>query len=189
MSTPTKTLLIIAGVIVVSGGTLAGLELTNTTHIFHSQTSLSKNTKSPLPATTKPTTPDQNQANNPTSQPGQTTPPPSSDQKPPTAAAPSKKLIAPNGTFVNESSGSMNEQMGSTCTTNANVYCQISFTNGTITKSLPKKLTDPTGNVVWSWTPAQVGLTTGTWHMQMTASYNGATKTTNGDPLTFEVKP
>lgn len=97
----------------------------------------------------------------------------------------SRTLLAPWGTFANTYSANINTQMGSTCNTSPGATCQIIFTNGSISKALDTETTDAGGAVYWSWTPQEIGLTPGTWHILAKATLGSQIKTTNNDPLTL----
>lgn len=99
----------------------------------------------------------------------------------------SEPLTAPWGTFVNEYNVKSTDQMGSTCNTTPGATCNIAFFNGTITKSLTTETTDVGGAAYWSWTPAQIGLMPGTWHILVTATLGSQSKVTNNDPLVLTV--
>ena len=97
-------------------------------------------------------------------------------------------LVAPSGTFANTYKAQTGDQMTSTCNTTPGATCQIIFTNGSITKSLPVRTTDKGGAAYWAWKPSSdIGLTPGTWHIKATAVLGSETKTTNNDPLTLEI--
>lgn len=102
-------------------------------------------------------------------------------------------LAAPEGSFVNNHGSSSNpvvasSQEESTCTTTPGATCQITFTQGSLTKSLPAQQTSTSttkdaaaGSTVWFWTPQQVGLTTGQWQITATASLQGKTQSTQDE--------
>lgn len=95
--------------------------------------------------------------------------------------------IAPWGTFANVYNATPDEQMGSTCNTTPGATCQILFTNGTVSKSLPLKTTDSGGAAYWSWTPYGIGLTQGIWHIKAVATKDNQSTVTNNDPLTLNI--
>jgi hypothetical protein len=76
-------------------------------------------------------------------------------------------IIKPSGEFVsNHIPGQNNtpQEEYSNCLTNPGATCVISFTNGSITKSLSSEVADSTGTATWqTWTPASLGLTIGSW--------------------------
>lgn len=101
-------------------------------------------------------------------------------------------LTAPTGTFVsnhrpNLSGSPAPNQVQSTCTTTPGATCQIIFTNGAQTKSLPAQTTDKGGSSYWSWTLQDIGLTEGSWEVTAKAVLGSQTKTTV-DSLKMEVK-
>ena len=106
---------------------------------------------------------------------------------PPSSATNQAHLIAPWGSFANVYNATMGEQMGSTCNTAPGATCQIFFSNGSATQSLPIKTADNGGGAYWSWTPSQIGLSPGIWHIKATATLGSQTSTTNNDPLTLKV--
>jgi hypothetical protein len=80
-------------------------------------------------------------------------------------------LMAPSGTFSNVYQNvGLDDLMSSTCNTSPGATCQIFFTNGSTTRSLPKKLADQSGAVYWSWKPSDsnVNLYNGSWHINAT---------------------
>ena len=96
-------------------------------------------------------------------------------------------LTAPWGTFANTYTAASNDQMQSTCNTTPGASCEIIFTNGVITKTLGAQTADAGGAVYWAWTPRQIGLTPGTWHLTAKAVLGSQTKTVSNDPLTLEI--
>lgn len=118
------------------------------------------------------------------------------DTKNPPSTAPvdtSTKPVAPTGTFVSNHSPSLSGDtspsiLNSTCTTTPGVSCQISFTNGSTTLSLPAKTTDGAGNASWDWNINDIGLSEGTWEVTATAK-NGNQTAAATDPLLLRVKP
>ena len=91
-------------------------------------------------------------------------------------------LVAPYGSFVSNHFPNLSESpapssLTSVCNTSAGATCQITFTNGSTTKSLPAQSTNSSGYTYWSWNIQDIGLTVGTWKIQATSSYKGQTKT------------
>ena len=173
-------LLALAAVVAV----LAMLELTNTTYLLHSAKS------KPVAVTGGAFTKGADITSKPqTSMPAINTvqPTTSTTTKNPGTDSSTADLLTPWGTFANTYKARVNDQMGSTCNTTSGATCQIIFTNGSLTASLPTENTDAGGAVYWSWTPSQIGLTPGTWHMTMKAVLGSQTKTTSNDPLTLQV--
>jgi hypothetical protein len=104
-------------------------------------------------------------------------------------------LIAPTGNYVsnhglNGSSVTYNSQESSSCSTTPGATCQITFTqNGAQPKQLPAEQTDEGGITYWNnWTPASIGLTSGSWQIEAIATLNGQTKTAT-DALDLVVSP
>lgn len=180
MSKVKKPAIILAAVLLIGAGTIAVLELTNTTHWLHAKTTVADK-PTPKPRGIQP----QSTAVTPSPSPA------TSDDnsiKVHGTTSPSKDLLAPQGTFANVYEATMDEQMSSTCTSNAGVYCKIVFIKDGVSKSLPDHLTDTSGSTAWAWKPRDIGLSPGIWHIKAVASYNGQTKTTNNDPLTLKIK-
>lgn len=180
-------------VIVLAVIAVAALELTNTTHIFHSQPSnkvvATENHSSKI--SSQPASPAEQMKSGSTDK--AVSMPPTNEGKYPTAppATSSKNLQAPSvsSTFASQYSNvDIDQELASTCLTNSGVDCYITFTNGSISKSLPKKTTDAGGSASWAWTPKSVGLTPGTWTIKATSTYNGQSKSTSADPLKLEIK-
>lgn len=94
-----------------------------------------------------------------------------------------RTLTAPSGTFVNLYSASADTQMNSICSTTIGATCQIIFTKGSLSLALPAKTTDNNGVTTWGWTPQQIGLTSGKWHITAKAILASQTKTTDNGPL------
>ena len=166
-------------VLLLASVVMAVLELTNTTHFFHAQK------PKPVGTTGGPNTKGGGITQQPSPQPGTgkvVTPSPS-----PTPSPSSAPLIAPWGTFANIYNAKPTDQMESTCNTTSGATCQLIFTNGGTTKYLNAEVADSGGAVYWSWKPADVGLTPGTWHLTFKAVLGSQTKTTSNDPLTLTI--
>jgi hypothetical protein len=90
-------------------------------------------------------------------------------------------LVAPSGTFVSAHKNvPVSAALSSVCNTTVGAQCTIVFTSDAVKKSLVAQATDRGGATYWSsWTPASVGLTPGTWHVQAIASLDGQTKTSD----------
>lgn len=102
----------------------------------------------------------------------------------------SDTLISPTGTFANIYKGvSLSDLMQSTCNTSPGATCQIIFTRGSVTKSLPMQAADAGGAVYWSWRPgdSNVGLSPGTWHIMAKSSLGSQIKTTDNGSLELEI--
>jgi hypothetical protein len=75
----------------------------------------------------------------------------------------------------------------STCTTTPGAECKITFTKGTVVKSLPAQNTDENGNTIWSnWNLQSVGLTAGSWQVAAVA-FNGSKTASATDATTLVV--
>jgi hypothetical protein len=115
----------------------------------------------------------------------------SCDKTPAASNSATSPLIAPTGTFANVYQARLSDQMGSTCNTTPGASCQIIFTLGGTTKSLPKKTADSGGAVYWSWHPndSNVGLAVGTWHVSAVATLGSQSKTTDNGSLELTIRP
>lgn len=92
------------------------------------------------------------------------------------------QLIKPTGNFVSDHHPNLSgspapNTMTSVCTTTPGATCQISFINGTITKTLPDQTTDAGGSAYWNWKLQDLGLTAGSWQIKTTATLNGQSQT------------
>ena len=90
----------------------------------------------------------------------------------------SASLVAPTGNFVsnhhpNLSGSPAPNSMTSVCNTSPGASCQVSFTNGSTTKSLPTQVTDAGGATYWYWKLQDIGLTAGSWKISATSSMGG----------------
>jgi hypothetical protein len=162
-----------AGLIFVSlVALLLLLEVTNTTHIFHKQ-------KAETSAISAAGTLDKGMASSST--------PSSQSQNQTTGTTPPK---APYGNFVSNHSPGKNgsptyEQ--SACNTTPGANCTITFSKDSISKSLAIKIVDSNGSAIWSWTPNQIGLSSGSWKITATATLNGQSASTD-DQIPLEVQ-
>jgi hypothetical protein len=107
-------------------------------------------------------------------------------------------LSAPTGTFVSNH-GSADQPVdpttgeASNCITTPGASCSIQFTQNGVSKSLSAAAAsdsakdDQNGTATWSWTPANVGLTSGSWTVTAIATLNGQTKSTQ-DPTLLTVQ-
>lgn len=183
---------LMAGIgLLVIGGVIAILELTNNIHLFHDAprpVTASADTKGePLPDSTQTAVPPQNT----TEQTGGGT-----NEKIPgeggTSASSGAAPIDPtNSNFVNNHHPSLSKSatMASSCTTTPGATCVISFTNGsTAPKSLAAQTTDRGGSAYWDWKLQDIGLTPGSWRITATATLNGQSKTAT-DAINLEVTP
>lgn len=100
-------------------------------------------------------------------------------------------LVAPFGNFVSNHSPNLSgspdpNSMTSVCNTSPGASCQITFTKGSTTKSLPKQVTDAGGTTYWFWKLQDIGLTTGSW--TVTATSNSGDKSLSAkDPSNLVV--
>lgn len=94
----------------------------------------------------------------------------------------SATLVAPTGTFVsNHNPGQNGSPLTevSVCNSTPGATCQILFTSGNSTTSLPAQVTDRSGSTYWNnWTPAGIGLTPGSWQVKATATLGSQTLST-----------
>lgn len=164
--------------LLAAAGTIAGLELSNTTHWFHSQPIATVALNNGKTAKANPNVP--SSQNKPSSATGPTAPNSpkgtsnSTSQNQPIQIDPGVQPQQPIGQFVSDHNpSSTNENEVSTCTTTPGATCQIVFTSGSLTKTLTPQTTGGQGSTTWSWTPAQLGLTSGSWKITVTAS-NGS---------------
>lgn len=168
----------------ILGIVLIILELTNVTHFFHTQKTPVTSGSGSAATKGEPESPPStsNNPSMPTTQPG--------DNKSNTSGNQTTTLAAPIGTYASnhQPSLSANQIETSTCTTTPGATCQIIFTNGSTTKSLAAQTTDRGGSTYWNWRPKDLGLTTGTWRIQATASLHGQTQTSS-DAINLEVTP
>jgi cytoskeletal protein RodZ len=97
-------------------------------------------------------------------------------------------LIQPTGNFVsNHKNVPASTSLSSVCNTTAGATCQIVFSSGSMTYSLPIQTADLGGTAYWSsWTPASIGLSPGTWQITAVATLAGNTKS-SPDALGLEV--
>jgi hypothetical protein len=108
---------------------------------------------------------------------------------------PAIHLETPTGNFVSNhrpslsANATMNEEQ-SVCNTTPGATCQIKFTKGNITKTLPLQITDRGGATYWSWKiqDKDIGLSTGSWQIQAVATLGNQTQTAS-DSLNLEVTP
>jgi hypothetical protein len=158
------------------------LELTNTTHILHK--SSSETTKSP----NRNTTGEGSATKTPqgTTTPANTTTE-SNDTKQTSAQA--STLLDPTGNFVSAHKNvPKSASLSSVCNTTSGAECKIVFTNGSISKSLDPQTTDSNGSSFWnSWSPEDIGLTSGSWQVQAVATLNGQSKTST-DAMKLEIQ-
>jgi hypothetical protein len=140
---------------------LAGLELTNTTHLLHKDSSLA----------TRPTSPHRTANSNTKGEPepgkGTGSPSGNGDKQPGQADGP---LVEPSGVFVSNHHPNLSghpapNTLQSVCVTTPGATCTIVFTKDGVTKQLPNQIADPGGATYWTWKLQDLGLTTGSWHI------------------------
>jgi hypothetical protein len=180
-------LLVVFTILALLAVVVTALELTDTTHLFHTRKP-SYNSPTASPAT-KGIPEDEagsaSQANTDSANPSTQ----NDDAKHPTSETPSSApLIAPNGNFVNRHDPSGNEQMESICNTTPGATCQITFIKGSATKSLPAQTADRGGATYWAWKIKDTGLTPGIWKITVTAT-QGSEKKAVTDTTDLEVAP
>src|SRR6266511_1994398 len=177
-----KLLIIIGAAIVGLAALLAILEFTNTTHFFHAAPAKDFETQANKPGRTvnsdtkgEATLPNAKKNDNGADQ---TAPLPEDNKQNTTTPGVSGELLTPtNSTFVsNHRPQSGSDSLQSVCNTSAGATCQMIFTNGGTTKSLPAQVTDRGGAAYWTWTASQIGLTAGTWTVQATATAGSQSK-------------
>ena len=156
------------------------LELTNVTHFFHSEAP-------PLPTPTGTTAnSDKGESSATTGSQLNQSDAATNDSTKATANT-AAALIAPSGNFVSAHKVGLNNALASDCTTSSGATCQIIFTKDGVARSLSAQGTDRAGSTYWSsWTPASIGLTSGSWKIQAVATLNDQAKTTD-DALVLEV--
>lgn len=182
---------------------VTGLEVTNTTHIFHSAPLAKKiviSTTSPKKTTTTTTTPATSNTSPNIPVPA-TTPTSSKDTVDGSSSTPATTttttttaaLMAPEGTFVSNhepdiSGNPYPNTEASVCTTTPGATCGMTFTMGDITRTLPTQTVDGSGSTSWSWsvTGGTNGFSPGKWQISVTATLNGQTKTVQ-DPTPLTV--
>lgn len=169
---PLLLLVALVGVIIV-------LEVTNTTHIFHKQTKSSDATGAGTVDKTSETSTNSSK--------GQADKTSSSSVNPSSTANSSSPPQTPYGEFVSSHKLGSNDQEQSVCSSTPGASCVISFNSNDTTRSLPSKVVDDSGNVYWTWSPQQIGLTAGSWKITATASLNNQTAS-SVDQIQLEVK-
>jgi len=167
---------LLVGLLLLIGlcGIMAALELSNTTYIFHKKpvaVSASETTKGETVGT-------QSSSNKATNSTDAGVPNNSVGQdKNPTNSSSNTTgtLVEPTGNFVSNHrpSAAANQTLASSCTTTPGASCQIVFTNGGTTISLPAQTTDVGGSTFWNWKLSDYGIGQGTWAIRATATLNG----------------
>jgi hypothetical protein len=98
-------------------------------------------------------------------------------------------LLDPTGNFVSAHKNvPKSASLSSVCNTTSGAECKIVFTNGSTSKSLDPQTTDSNGSSFWnSWSPEDIGLTSGSWQVQAVATLNGQSKTST-DAMKLEIQ-
>lgn len=187
---PKKPLWFAGGLVLVIA-IVAGLELTNTTHFFHSGPATSG--KIPVLNTDKPSASikkddkTSSTANPSTADSTADTSVKSSNGGQNTGGQPGVSLQPPFGSFVSSHTLSLSDSSAveSACNTTAGASCTITFTNDDgVVKTLPTKTADGNGNIFWYWDIKTAGFTAGNWKITATATLNGQTQSiTDQAPL------
>lgn len=185
-----RPLLVIGVVVLLLVIALVSSEVTGATHLFHSHgsakitTTASQSTKGEGTSTQSTKS-----ADTPGGEPAPAPVPKSTSDDTKSSGSTSANLIDPSGVFVSaHHSVPADAALSSACNTTVGATCRIEFTSSTTIKSLPTQPTDSGGAVYWnSWTPASIGLTTGTWHVKAIAELGGKTATAS-DALDLEVR-
>jgi len=195
LSRLSRPLPVIGGLVIIVALVIAGLELTNTTHIFHkaplAKTAVITTTSSPTKSKAAPSQPKTAATNNAASTTASATAGPSTSTKDTAtggSSTSSATLIAPGGDFVSTHTPNLGDMEDSVCNTTPGATCTITFTMGGITRSLGAQTTDSSGSTSWQWTVDNNSSGQGTWQITVTASLNGQTKTVP-DPRAFQVGP
>jgi hypothetical protein len=178
-----RPLFLAFGILLIAAGLVLALELTNTTHLFHSPktahigTVPNINTGSGKLPTDSPSGKSPNTNNTPSTNNSKAT----------------VDAVAPSGSFVSNHrpnlSGSPSPNLEeSVCITTPGAQCQIVFTKDGITKKLPIQTVGSNSTTIWGWTLSQIGLTAGKWQVIANASSDSQSKSTI-DSLPLEVSP
>lgn len=170
----------LVGIPLLVVGTVAALELTDTTHIFH---------KEPAPATTIPATSKKSDQSGASDNSGETSSGATDINSNKYAGSnaglgSSKNLARPYGSFVSNhrpGQGGSGTKEQSACNTTPGAKCYIKFTNtdtGTVYK-LPEQTVGSNGSTLWSWDAKVLG--PGSWEITTVANLNGQTKAATDD--------
>jgi len=190
-----KKFIILGGILLaVVISIVAALELTDTTHLFHTAKIIQAPTAS-QETKGEPAAPDADDKSSTSKNPAG--PASSSEGKPAdtqstkegNGASSSAPLVTPSGNFVSAHKVPSDAPIASVCNTTPGASCKITFTMNGTTKSLSTETADRGGSVYWnSWTPASIGLAAGSWKIEAIATSSGQTKTAT-DALPLEVSP
>jgi len=174
----TASILVIVGIFVV-------LEFTNVTHFIYKKASTSTQTTANSPSKGETATDTSNQSSGNQSAQNQGTV--TGDNK--TTPSISATLITPTGTFVsNHHPSDTSQTETSVCNTTTGATCQIVLTQGDLVKSLAAQTTDRGGVAYWTWTPKEVGLSSGNWSVQAKATLGSQVKTAD-DAINLVIVP
>jgi hypothetical protein len=109
----------------------------------------------------------------------------------------SSVLITPSGNFVSNHNPDISgnpypNQETSVCNTTPSATCTITFTMGSVTRSLSPQVVGNTGSVSWNWTVTQdndgSGFSVGDWQITSVATLNGQSKSAS-DSMVMKVGP
>jgi hypothetical protein len=174
-------------IIVVLVGLVVALELTGSTHIFHKKrvvpaVTASQETKGEEGTSAKSSTAENNASSSVAKE------VPGDAKGNGDVPSDSPVLLAPSGNFVSAHNVPSDAAIVSVCNTTPGASCVITFTSGNVKKSLTSQVTDRGGSAYWnSWTPKDIGLSTGSWQISATASLNGKTQSSS-DAMPLVVK-
>ena len=164
---------------VLFGGVITTLELTNTTHFFHDS------------IITAPVTPNRTGGQETKGERDLTPQETTKDKNDEPSSGTSDEFKEPSGSFVSNHRPNLSgtpapNTVQSVCVTTPGATCTITFTKDGVTKSLPPQATDRGGASYWTWKLQDIGLTVGAWEIQAKATMNSKVKTTN-DSMSLEV--
>jgi len=95
---------------------------------------------------------------------------------------------SPTGQVISSSTVSLsqNQELSSSCETLPNTPCDVRITSsdGSTTKYVGAQTTDSTGNTIFYWYPKSVGLTVGTWSVELVATSGSQTLASTPETLT-----
>ncbi len=166
-----RDLKIIIPVVFVAGVLLfTALELTNTIDIIN-RSQPATDSDSSVENTSAPSGSTENSNSSPSAIEDT---PKSSAVQPPSGQPP----ISPSqSTYVsNHQPNSKTDMLQSVCVTSPGATCTISFQKSGATKSLQPTVADSSGSVYWTWSPQELGLSSGSWVISAEASLNGKVK-------------
>jgi hypothetical protein len=170
------------------GGAVAALELTDTTHFFHKKEPAGTATS----YTKGNTASDDGSGSDGSSQSDSSTDAPAKNQKDTSTDATTSgvTLAKPSGNFVSNHhpvlSNAARSLESSVCNTTPGAKCVIVFVKDGQTKSLAKRVTDSGGSAYWDWHLKDIGLTAGSWRIKAVVTLGSQTETAY-DPQNLEV--